>query len=80
MSSTCLYTLADLIAYQIACLEQNHGEVNEEGTARHHNIPRLCSAGFVDSGQGYGSLAELPEVPGTGMNVLQNSQKFRVRV
>ena len=24
--------------------------------------------------------AELPEVPGTGMNVVQNFQKFRVRV
>ena len=27
---------------------------------------------------GYGSLTELPEVSGTGMEVLQNSQKFRV--
>ena len=30
------------------------------------------------SGQGYGSLPELEEVPGMGMDVLQNSQKFRV--
>ena len=29
-------------------------------------------------GQGYGSLTELTKVPGTGMEVLQNSQKFRV--
>ena len=39
---------------------------------------RLCSVGFVYSGYGYGSLTELTEVPGTGMEVLQNSQKFRV--
>ena len=32
----------------------------------------------MDSGSGYGSLAELPEVSGTGMEVLRNSQKFRV--
>ena len=32
----------------------------------------------MDSGQGYGSLVELPEVSGTGMEVLQSSQKFRV--
>ena len=36
----------------------------------------LCFVGFVDSGQGYGNLTELPEVSGTGMEVLQNSQKF----
>ena len=30
------------------------------------------------SGYGYECRAELPEVPGTGMNVLQNSQKFFV--
>ena len=41
-------------------------------------VPRLCSVGFVDSGKGYGSLAERPEVSGTSMDVLQNSQKFRV--
>ena len=32
----------------------------------------------MDSALGYGSLAELPEVSGTGMKVLQNFQKFRV--
>ena len=32
----------------------------------------------MDSGQGYGSPTELPEVLGAGMDVLQNSQKFRV--
>ena len=31
------------------------------------------------SGYGYGSLADLREDSGTGMEVLQNSQKFRVR-
>ena len=35
---------------------------------------------FVDSGYGYGRHTELTEVPGTGMDVVQNSQKFRVRV
>ena len=40
----------------------------------------LCSAGFVDSGYGYGSLAAHTEVPGTCIEVLQDSQKFRVRV
>ena len=39
----------------------------------------LCLVGFVDSALGYGSLAELTEVPGTGIDFLQNSQKFRVR-
>ena len=34
--------------------------------------------GFVDSGCGYGSLSELPELPGTGIEVLQNLQKSRV--
>ena len=43
-----------------------------------YKLPRLCSVRFVDSGQGYGSLTELPEVLGTGMDVLQNSHKFRV--
>ena len=33
----------------------------------------LCSVGFVYSGYGYGSLTELTEVPGTGMEVLHNS-------
>ena len=42
------------------------------------NIPRLCSVGFVDSGEGCGSVTELPEVSSTGMKVLQNFQKFRV--
>ena len=41
-------------------------------------ISRLCSVGLVDSGQGYGSLTELPQVSGTGMKVLHNFQKFRV--
>ena len=40
------------------------------------NIARLCSVGLADSGQGYGSLTELPEVSGTGTEVLQKSQKF----
>ena len=30
------------------------------------------------SGYGYESLTELPELPGTGMKVLQNFQNFRV--
>ena len=38
----------------------------------------MCSVGFVDSGHAYGSLTALPEFSGTGMKVLQNSQKFRV--
>ena len=33
---------------------------------------------FVDSGYGYESLTELPEVSGTGLEVLQNFQKLRV--
>ena len=33
---------------------------------------------LLDSGLGYGSLTELPEVSGTGMKVLQNFQKFWV--
>ena len=44
-------------------------------TARHPdditcNYTRLCSVRFVDAGQGYGSLAELLEVSGTGEEVL----------
>ena len=31
-------------------------------------------------GKGYGSLTELPEVSGTGLGVLQDSQKFRAGV
>ena len=49
-------------------------------------VPRLWSlqgcilcTGFVYSGYRCGSLTELTEVPGTGMEVLQNSQKCRVR-
>ena len=38
------------------------------------NIPRLCSVGFVDSGYGYGSLPELTEVPGMGMEILELSE------
>ena len=53
-----------------------------EAEGRQRGIPvlkhaRLCSVGFVDSGKWYESLTELPEVSGTGMEVLQNSQKFR---
>ena len=41
------------------------------------NFPRFCPAGFVDSGyRGMGSLTELTEVSGTGMEVLQNSPQF----
>ena len=40
--------------------------------------PRLCSARFVDLGEGYDSLIELPGVSGTGIEVLKKSQKFRV--
>ena len=47
-------------------------------SGRKINIQGYDSVGFVDSGQGYGSLAQLAEVSGTGMEVLQNSQKFRV--
>ena len=36
--------------------------------------PKLCSVGFVYPG----TDAYLTQVPGTGMEVLQNSQKFRV--
>ena len=35
--------------------------------------------GFVDSGYGYGSNTEVTEVTRAGIEVLQNSQKFRVR-
>ena len=38
----------------------------------------MYSVGFMDSGQGFRSLTELPEVSGTCMEVLQISQKFRV--
>ena len=54
-----------------------------EAEGRQRGIPvlkhaRLCSVGFVDSGKWYESLTELPEVSGTGMEVLQSSQKFRI--
>ena len=40
---------------------------------------RLCSVRLWIPGKGMGvSLAELPEVSGTGINVLQNLQKFFV--
>ena len=32
----------------------------------------------MDSGQGFGTLSELTEVPGAGVEALQNSQKVRV--
>ena len=35
---------------------------------------------FRRSGYGCGGHTELPEVPGTGMNILQNSQMFFCRV
>ena len=39
---------------------------------------QLCSVvGLVYSGFGHGSLPELTEVHGAGMNVVQNLQKFR---
>ena len=38
----------------------------------------LYRAEFVDFGKGMEVLAELTEVPCTGMEVIQNSQKFRV--
>lgn len=37
-----------------------------------YNFSTLFFVGFVDSGYGYGSLIELTEVPGTGIEVLQN--------
>ena len=39
-------------------------------------VPQILCRSF---GYGHGRLAELIEIPGTGMEVLQNSQKFRVR-
>ena len=38
----------------------------------------LHSVGFQDPGRGYGSLTGFTEDPGTGKEVIQNSQKFRV--
>ena len=35
---------------------------------------------YRSPGYGYGSLTELTEVPGTGMEVLQNPQTFRVGI
>ena len=35
---------------------------------------------YRNSGYGYGSLTDLTEVPGMGMEVLQNSQNFRVGI
>ena len=35
------------------------------------NLARLCSAGFMESGEGYGGLTELLEVPGTGTEVTE---------
>ena len=43
-----------------------------------HNLPRLSSVRFLNSGYGYGSLKELPEVSCTGIVVLKNSQKSLV--
>ncbi|CAM9354326.1 unnamed protein product, partial [Laminaria digitata] len=37
---------------------------------------RFTYVGRVYSGYGYGSLTELGEVPGTGVEVLQNPQKL----
>lgn len=47
-----------------------------------HTTSRQCSAEFVDLGYGNGSLTKLTEFPvtSTGMEVLQNSQQFQVRV
>ena len=35
---------------------------------------------YRSSGYGYGSVIELTEAPGSGMNFIQNLQKFRIRV
>ena len=52
------------------------------GTKHPLPVPRVLWDGsyriHMNSGYGYESLTELPEVPGTGMKVLQNFQKFRV--
>ena len=41
------------------------------------NYAAICSVGFVAFGKGYWRHTELPEVSGTGMEVLQNSQNIR---
>ena len=52
------------------------------GTKHYAPVPRVLWHGsyriHTRSGYGYESLTELPEVPGTGMKVLQNFQNFRV--
>ena len=52
------------------------------GTKENVPVPRLLWHGAYrthrSSGYGYERHKELTEVPGTGMKVLQNSQKFRV--
>ena len=58
------------------------GHRTQPGLLRQPSCDRCrCNrfVGLFDSGYGYGSLTELTEVPGTGMEVLQNPQKFRVR-
>ena len=52
------------------------------GTKHAAPVPRVLWHGsyrtHTSSGYGYESLTKLPKVPGTGMEVLQNFQKFRV--
>ena len=52
------------------------------GTKHDVPVPRVLWHGSYrtrrSSGYGYESLTEFPEVPGTGMKVLQNFQNFRV--
>ena len=54
------------------------------GTKHAVHVPRVLlhrsNRTHINSEYLYESLTELPEVPGTGTNVLQNLQKFRVRI
>ena len=55
------------------------GTYLEHAEAKNYQVPgiRYCSVGFVDTGQGCESRKKYTEVPGTGMEVVRNSKKFR---
>ena len=53
------------------------------GIRMFYPYPGYCDTGVQNLqkfGYGYECRPELTEVPGTGMDLVQNSQKFRVRV
>ena len=61
-------------------VENMHDVCQLDASEKRNENCKVVFCGVLYCACGYASLSEPIEIPGTGMQVLQNSQKFRVRV